>query len=94
MLMSLPCTTKILENYQPTLEEAQKEVGGYVEMIRVEGGQLLVNEEGRLKGGCSSLDAEGRLKYAGLSLNPTASEIAGQEIVGNALFLKGSAQWE
>ena len=72
-------TTKILKNYQPTLEEAQKEVGGYVEMIRVEGGQLLVNEEGRLKG---------------LSHNPTASEIAGQNIVGNALFLKGSAKWE
>ena len=83
--MSLPCTTKILKNYQPTLEEAQKEVGGYVEMIRVEGGQLLVNEEGRLAGG---------FELRSLPHNPTASEIAGQEIVGNALFLKGSAQWE
>ena len=78
-MMSLPCTTKILENYQPTLEEAQREVGGLVEMIRVEGGQLLINEEGRLNG---------------LPDNPTASEIAGQSIVGNALFLKGSAKWE
>ncbi len=83
MLMSLPCTTKILDNYQPTLEEAQKEVGGYVEMLRVSGGQLLVNEEGRLPIGLGPL-----------SHNPTASEIAGQNIVGNALFLKGSAQWE
>jgi len=54
-------------------------VGGYVEMLQVSGGQLLVNEEGRLKG---------------LSHNPTASEIAGQFIVGNALFLKGSAKWK
>ena len=77
--MSLPCTTKILENYQPTLEEAQKEVGGYVEMIRVSEGQLLINEEGRLNG---------------LPDNPTASKIAGQNIVGNALFLKGSAKWD
>ena len=76
--MSLPCTTKILDNYQPTLEEAQKEVGGYVEMIRVSGGQLLVNEEGYIKQ---------------LALNPTASEIVGHNIVGNALFLKGSAKW-
>ena len=79
MLMSLPCTTKILDNYQPTLEEAQKEVGGYVEMIRVSGGQLLVNEEGYIKQ---------------LALNPTASEIVGHNIVGNALFLKGSAKWD
>ena len=77
--MSLPCTTKILENYQPTLEEAQKEVGGLVEMLEFSEGQLLFNEEGRLKG---------------LPHNPTASEIAGQDIVGNALFLKGSAKWE
>jgi len=78
MLMSLPCTTKILDNYQPTLEEAQKEVGGYVQMLEFSEGQLLFNEEGRLKG---------------LPDNPTASEIAGQNIVGNALFLKGSAKW-
>ncbi len=81
--MNLPCTTKILENYRPTLEEAQREVGGHVEMLRVSGGQLLVNEEGRLPIGLGPL-----------SHNPTASEIAGQNIVGNALFLKGSAQWE
>ena len=77
--MSLPCTTKILENYQPTLEEAQREVGGLVEMLELNEGQLLFNEEGRIKG---------------LSHNPTASEIAGQSIVGNALLLKGSAKWK
>ena len=77
--MSLPCTTKILETSPPTLEEAQKEVGGMVEMIRLPDGQLLVNEEGYIKQ---------------LALNPTASEIVGHNIVGNALFLKGSAKWE
>ena len=83
MLMRLPCTTKILENYRPTLEEAQKEVGGMIEMIQLPDGQLLVNEEGRLPIGLGPL-----------SHNPTASEIAGQNIVGNALFLKGSAKWD
>lgn len=75
----MSCVTEILENDEPTLEAAQKAVGGYVEMLQVSGGQLLVNEEGQLKG---------------LSHNPTASEIAGQSIVGNALFLKGSAKWK
>mgnify|MGYP003666885145 FL=1 len=77
--MSLPCTTKILETSPPTLEEAQKEVGGMVEMIRLPDGQLLVNEEGYIKQ---------------LALNPTASEIVGHNIVGNALLLKGSAKWK
>ena len=78
--MSLPCTTKILETSPPTLEEAQKEVGGMVEMIRLpDGHQLLVNEEGYIKQ---------------LALNPTASEIVGHNIVGNALLLKGSAKWK
>ena len=81
--MSLPCTTKILRVLPPTLEEAQKEVVGNVELLQLPDGQLLVNEEGRLPIGLGPL-----------SHNPTASEIAGQNIVGNALFLKGSAKWK
>ena len=35
---------------EPTLEEAQKVVGGYVELVDLDGlGCLLVDEEGRLK---------------------------------------------
>lgn len=74
-------TTKMItmEDERPSLEEAQKAVGGYVEIIPVGDGQLLVNEEGRI---------------AGLPINPQASEAAGQPIVGNALLLKGAAKWD
>ena len=72
--------TKILENYEPTLEEAQRVVGGYVEMVYLNGGdQLLVNEEGVIKN---------------LPQNPSATAIAGKPIVGNAIVLKGHARWK
>ena len=70
--------TKIITASRPSLEEAQEAVGGFIEMIPVEHGQLLVNEEGLIMS---------------LPLNPTASQIAGRPIVGNALLLKGAAQW-
>jgi len=69
---------KRLKDKPPTLEEAQAFVGGYVELIRVGKGQLLVNEEGRLR----------KLEH-----NVEASDLAGQFIVGNALFLTGKARW-
>lgn len=47
-------------------------------MLTVQDGQLLVNEEGLI---------------LRLPSNPTASQMAGQPIVGNALLLKGDAQW-
>ena len=63
----------------PTLEEAQSIVGGTVQMLTVsEERQLLFNEEGRIL----------RLRP-----NPTASLLADQPIVGDALLLKGSAKW-
>ena len=34
---------------EPTLKEAQAFVGGYVEMVRLDDGILLVDEEGKLK---------------------------------------------
>ena len=72
-------TTKMItmEDECPSLEEAQKVVGGYVEIIPVSDGQLIVNEEGRLMG---------------LPGNPLASEVAGQPIVWNALLLMGAAK--
>tara|TARA_Y100001973_G_scaffold31779_1_gene47945 strand:- start:85 stop:318 length:234 start_codon:yes stop_codon:yes gene_type:complete len=76
--MSNTNTTTTMTTSRPSLEEAQEAVGGFVEVIPVERGQLLVNEEGLLMS---------------LPLNPTASQIAGRPIVGNALLLKGDAQW-
>lgn len=72
------CITKIMTTSRPSLEEAQEAVGGFVEMIPVQHGQLLVNEEGLIMS---------------LPPNPTASQIAGRPIVGNAMLLKGAAQW-
>ena len=61
------------------LEDAQKLVGGWVELIQLDGGdQLLVNEEGLLRK---------------LPPNPLASIIAMRLIVGNAVLLTGGARW-
>ncbi len=72
------CITKIITTRRPSLEEAQNAVGGFVEVLPVQDGQLLVNEEGLIL----------RLPF-----NPTASQMAGRPIVGKALLLKGEAQW-
>ena len=42
--------TMTVYDYEPSLEEAQKAVGGYVELVDLEDlGCLLVDEEGKLK---------------------------------------------
>ena len=42
---------KKIENKKddPTLSDAQKFVGGYVELVRLKDGILIVNEEGKIK---------------------------------------------
>ena len=44
-------TLKTIENKKddPTLSDAQKFVGGYVEVVRLNNGILIVNEEGKIK---------------------------------------------
>jgi hypothetical protein len=70
---------KILIDNPPTLSEAQKAVGGYVEVVELrDGRQMLVNEEGLPKG---------------LPPNKNASLIANQMILGNVLILDGDAKW-
>lgn len=71
--------TLTIDERPPTLEEAQKFVGGYVELHTLpDGSQLLVNEEGRLQD---------------LSFNEYASLLAGKLLVGPAILLKGTARW-
>ena len=54
-------------------------VGGFVELIELsDGDQMLVNEEGLLKG---------------LDINGMATMIANRRIVGNAIILRGKAKW-
>lgn len=63
----------------PTLEEAQRIVGGYVTLIHLrDGTQMLVDEEGLVKG---------------LPPNIHASRMAGQLVVGPVLILAAAARW-
>ena len=70
---------------KPTLEEAQKFVGGHLTMAPIHNPppgekniQLLVDEDGISKK---------------LPINPNASLTAGYQILGNALVLRGKACW-
>ena len=71
----------VFEEKAPTLEEAQKIVGGLVEMVHVPNKpdvQVLVNESGLLEG---------------LEFNQEASRLCEQVLVGPAIVLKGDAVW-
>ena len=73
--------TRKTKEEKPTLEEAQNLVaeGGLVELVYLQDGtQLLVDEEGLLKG---------------KDVNPIASLWANALIVGEAIHLKGNARW-
>jgi uncharacterized protein DUF3846 len=65
----------------PTLEACQRVVGGYVEMVQIDGGrrQMLVNEEGLLQN---------------LPINAKASALAQRHIVGDVVILAGKARWK
>jgi len=63
---------------KPTLEKCQEFVGGYIEIIFTsDGRQIVVDEEGRLKG---------------KPINVDASEEANRTIVGDAMILSGDAR--
>ena len=71
----------VFEDRQPTLEEAQKIVGGLVELVyspKQPDWQILVNEEGL---------------FEDLPFNAEATELCGTGIVGPAIVLKGEAKW-
>jgi|TARA_R110000824_G_scaffold72141_2_gene184273 hypothetical protein len=71
----------VFDTKAPSLERAQELVGGFVEMVRSptdQDIQVLVNEEGLLKG---------------LPFNEEASKMCDTGIVGDAIILKGDARW-
>jgi len=71
----------VFETRAPTLDRAQELVGGLVEMVRSPTDpdiQILVNEEGLLKG---------------LPFNNEASKLCDTGIMGDAVILKGEAKW-
>ncbi len=64
----------VFEKKEPTLEEAQNLVDGYVERIALKNGDvMLVNEDGLL---------------INLEVNVEASNLVGMTIVGNVVVLK------
>ena len=76
---------KIIEdkNDQPTLEEAQEFVGGWVERVRLKNGDtLLIDEEGKLKGKEVNKTA---------TLHFVASYGMTDVIAGNAMLIAKSA---
>jgi len=68
------------ENIEPkdekvfSLKELQEAVGGYIELVSIDDGKLMV------------VDEEGKLK-ADAQVNEEASRIAGQQIVGQVLII-------
>jgi len=71
----------------PSLEEAQAFVGGYVEMVRVGSGILLVDEEGMLKN--KEVNAYASQMYETKYGNANV-------IVGNAIYIPNTlkqSQW-
>jgi hypothetical protein len=75
-------TTLKTKAERPTLEEAQKLVGGYVELVKIPSRpdiQLFVDEDGLMKN---------------LPPNEDATRLAGIPIVGPALVLEGEARWD
>jgi len=64
----------------PSLEEAAEFVGSYIELVHTRtGAQLVVDEEGALKG---------------LPTNSVASQLYGGLICGPAMVLRGEAKWK
>jgi len=70
---------KVIRDKAPTLEEAQKFVGGLVEIVYIPDGQLLCNEEG--------------LFQPDPITNIPASMIAERMIVGDVMVLTEKALW-
>ena len=62
---------------KPTLEEWQEFVGGYIEIVHYGNKQIVVDEEGLLKG---------------KPINVDAPEEANRTIVGDAMVLSGEAR--
>ena len=80
--------TKTITDKAPTLEEMQKFAGGYIEVVYAPNGdQIVLDEEGRLKG--KNINKEASEHWLG---DDWDDDIA--NIVGDALILKGDGRME
>ena len=75
----LPTTVTYRHHLAPSLQEAQRFVGGFVELVPLkDDAQLLVNDDGLA---CA------------LPFNLVASQLAGFPVLGNAIILYGMSRW-
>ena len=85
--MSEPKTTYIKDK-APTLEELQEMVGGYIEVVYAKNGdQIILDEEGRLKGKPINKDASEH--WLGDSWDNDYSNV-----LGDVVILSGKARLE
>ena len=86
-MKTLTPETKTITDKEPTLEEMQEFVGGYIQVVQAKNGDDIVfNEEGRIFGLPINYEASehwlGKSQYDDLYNN----------ILGNVLILKGKAR--
>ena len=76
---------KYIEDIPPTLEEMQKYVGGYIQVVNAKNGdQIVMDEEGKLKS--KSINYEATKHWIGENAN------AYDYVVGDAMILSGKAR--
>lgn len=93
--MNLACvlhvdgTLTALDKREPTLEEMQKIVGGYIQMIEIlflnEPGQMIMHEEGKL----NNLPVNHKATAIALSMSNISRD---DYIVGDVIILMGGAR--
>ena len=90
-MKTLTPETKTITDKEPTLKEMQKFVGGYIEVVDAPNGdQIVLNEEGRIFG--LPINYKASEHWLGKGQYDEVEGFGGNNIVGNALILKGKAR--
>ena len=88
--MSIP-QTKVISDKNPTLKEMQEFVGGYIQVVNgVDGSQIIINEEGKIKG--LPMNMVATTMWLGEDWDDDTSAMVNDFLVGNAMVLKGKAR--
>ena len=84
--------TKYIDDVEPTLQEMQKFVGGYIEVVTSAdtNSQIVLDEEGKLKG--KPINKEATEMYVGEEMDDTSAGWDFDVIVGDAMILSGDAR--
>ena len=84
--------TKYIDDVEPTLEEMQKFVGGYIEVVTSAdtNSQIVLDEEGKLKD--KPINKEATELYLGEGPDDTSAGWDFDYIVGDVMVLSGDAR--